>query len=227
MKKRNLLGLLGAALLATLLVTSANAQTFVASFGVQHHWRVPMVVSHYIDDYYYNYNWVHTRQIAHHGSIDYEIVLQRGGVFVELTIDTFGRVFRTVRRDYYPLNEHICGSYCGYHTNYYNAYYTACHSHSHHGHNHVKYYNRPNGYAYGHYKNHGHKQYNTYSNGHKKEYRDDRKSPSNRYPTRRGEYHKVSDRSNGRTSKGSYNSREGDSERNERRVVTTVSRKSR
>lgn len=178
----------------------SNAQSFIASFGVEHNWGVPHRVSHYINNNYYDYNWVHAKRVINHGSYNFDVVLQRGDIFLEISLDPFGNVYRTTRRDYYPLYEHICDSYCGYHTNYYQANYYTCNSHSHSGHNHVNYYNRPKGYAYGYYKNQKHHHNKNYAksnhyNGHK----NDRKSHyENRYPTRRGEYHKE------RTDKGRH-----------------------
>lgn len=135
----------------------AEAQTFVASFGVQQSWGVPISVVRYVDDFYYGYEWVHTRQIVNHGVVDFQIVLQRGPVFIEITLDRFGRAYRTVRRDYYPLDNHVCGPTCGYHANYYRSHYAVCSGHNHSGQNHVVYYKRPrvNVYRNYRYNNHG------------------------------------------------------------------------
>ncbi|MDH5367017.1 MAG: hypothetical protein OEW67_08530 [Cyclobacteriaceae bacterium] len=188
MKRKILLSIFAIVVIAS----SSNAQTFIASFGIEQSWGVPHRVSHYIDNHYYGYNWVHAKRVAHHGSYNFEVVLQRGDVFIEVSLDPFGNVYRTVRRDYYPLYEHVCGSYCGYHTNYYQANYYTCNSHSHSGHNHVNYYHQPKGYAYGYYKNQKHHHGNHYSkSNHYSNHKEDRKSNYNdRYPTRRGEYHK-------------------------------------
>lgn len=154
MKRKILLSVLGAVVIVGLSNQQVNAQTFIASFGVEQSWGVPVGVANYIDDYYYGYEWVHTRRVVRHGMVDFEVIMQRGPVFVVITMDRYGRVYRTVNRDYYPLNEHVCGAYCGYHNNYYRNHYVVCTGHTHYGHNHVNYYSRPRGNAYGYYKNH-------------------------------------------------------------------------
>ena len=178
------------------IATGSKAQTFVASFGVEHYWNVPHGVVSYVDNRYYDYDWVHTRRTVRYGGVvEFDLILQRGDVFVEISIDNFGRIIRTTHRNYYPLNSHVCDSYCGYHANYYNTYYASCHSHSHQGHNHVTYYRQPQGYAYGHYRsheNHG-KVYqhhnNRYQEDRRNDYRDSRKVYADDYPNRRGTYY--------------------------------------
>lgn len=189
MKRKILRSVLGAILIIGLSNQKADAQSFVASFGVQQTWGVPISVVHYVDDYYYGYEWVHTRQIVRHGVIDFQVILQRGPVFIEITLDRFGRVYRTVRRDYYPLVNHVCGPSCGYHVKYYRTHYAACSGHSHHGHNHVVYYKRPRGNAYGYYK----------------------KDNPHMYRNDRGEDHRRDESWNGSPKGGKYNDgRRGD-----------------
>ena len=189
-----------------LLVSSANAQTFVASFGVEHTWNVPRSVTYYIDDYYYDYDWVHARRYMHHGFVNYEVVLQRGPFFIEIAFDGYGQVIRRIRRDYYPLANHVCSSFCGYHANYYRVNYRTCHSHNHHGHNHVAYYNRPRGNAYGYYKNGNH---NHRNQSRHYDHRDDRR----RYDygnsnSRRDTYYDHSrNQNNGRSETRDYGNR--------------------
>ena len=157
-------------------MSTANAQTFIASFGVQHNWAVPHRVSHYINDHYYEYNWVHTRKVEYHGRVNFEIILQRGNIFIEVTLDPFGNVYKTVRRDYSPLYSHECGSYCGYHSNYYNAYYLTLNRHSHY-YCRVNHTHKPNKYAYGRYNTNGNNRHgNHFNKGHKNEYRKEHKT---------------------------------------------------
>ncbi|MBL3658553.1 hypothetical protein [Fulvivirga sediminis] len=120
---------------------SSQAQQFIASFGAQHSWGVPSVVTHVVYDNYHGYEWVHTKRHYLHGQLFFDVVLQQSNYFIELRVDNFGHVVRREYVDYYPLHDHICSSHCGYYSNYYNSHYTACHDHHHHGHNHVVYVN--------------------------------------------------------------------------------------
>ncbi|UII27047.1 hypothetical protein LVD15_01020 [Fulvivirga maritima] len=133
--------LLIAVLMTGVSLHSSQAQRFIASFGVQHSWGVPTVVSHVVYDNYHGYEWVHTKRHYLHGQLFFDVVLQQSNYFIELRVDNFGHVVRREYVDYYPLHDHICGSYCGYYSNYYNSHYSACHDHHHHGHNHVVYVN--------------------------------------------------------------------------------------
>lgn len=222
MKKKILLGLKGAIFLILLLVSTASAQTFIASFGVQQEWGVPLRVSHYIEDHFYGYNWVHARKVVHHGSINFEVILQRGNVYLEVTFNPFGHIHRTVRRDYYPLYGHVCSNHCGYHSNYYNAYYVSINRHRHHSY--VKYYHRPKGHTYGHYNSIGSSHYTKgYKNKHPKGHKS-----YNGYSSRKGESH-YENKSNGRSngSRDTYNrqnrNRTGNSNINGRKGTTTAS----
>lgn len=136
-----------------------EAQHFTASFGVTHSWDVPVHVTRVISHDYYGYDVVHATQIRRGGGLFFDLVLQRGDVFVEVNVRHDGYVIDRVYHDYYPLHEHVCSNYCGYHTTYYRSHYRTCNSHSHHGHNHVVYVNRPVGHGHGHGHGHG--------NGHK------------------------------------------------------------
>lgn len=218
MKKKILLSLF-----AIMVIASASqAQTFIASFGTGLSWGVPHRVSHFVEHNYSNYNCVHAKRVAFHGGYNFEVVLQRGDIYIELNLDPFGNVIRSVRRDYYPLYDHICGGQCGYHANYYQAFYSSCNSHSHHGHNHINYYYN-NGYAHRQYNNNGNA-YGHYKNKHnyytEEESRSDNKdvrrvSYENSYPTRRGELHNERDNDRGRKesgySRGSSNQSNGNS----------------
>lgn len=190
-----------------------EAQHFTASFGVTHSWDVPMRVTRVIGHDYYGYDMVHATQIRRHGGLFFDVVLQRGDVFVEVSITHHGHIIRSVSRNYYPLHDHVCSNYCGYHSNYYNTYYRDCHSHNHHGHNHVVYVNRPHGHGHGHGHGnghgHGHKSHYVYkgdsyhhnnysSDTHNSRKNDHKHDRDNNYRERRGTYHEEKKHSNGR-----------------------------
>jgi len=182
MKKIILLIAIGAFFISS----KSEAQHFIASFGTQHHWNVPQRVSYTVSHDYYGYNWVHAKRIVRGGNIYFDVLLQRGDVFVEVNIGARGRIFGRTYFNNYPLRQHVCNSYCGFHSNYYNTYRATCSSHYHHGHNHVVY--RPNryvtrhnhvkGHKYGHYKKH-----NNHWKGNKGNNR------VNRTPVRRDRYY--------------------------------------
>ncbi|MCB0497104.1 MAG: hypothetical protein KDC79_13275 [Cyclobacteriaceae bacterium] len=165
MKRKILLSVLGAILFIGASNQRADAQTFIASFGVQQSWGVPIDVVHYIDDHYYGYKWVHTRQVVRHGMVDFVVIMQRGPVFFEITFDRFGRIYRTVRLNNYPLHNHVCDAYCGYHTNYYKTNYVVVHT------NRKRAYYRPQWNGYGHYEHNKHYSDHKYKDGDR---RDDR-----------------------------------------------------
>ena len=216
MKKKILQLLMGAIFLMLLLVSTANAQTFIASFGVQQNWGVPYRVSHYIDNNYYDYKWVHAREVVHHGNVEFEVILQRRNVYLQVTLDRFGHVYKTVRRDYYPLYNHECSDYCGFHSNYYVAYRSSFNNHDHDRYD--SHYYKPRGNAYGHYKNHGNG-YNKHGN----------KGHGNGYNAH-GDYNNG-DRGHGRSegSREGYKNRDGNGagkpNNNGRQPVTSSSRR--
>lgn len=175
MKKIILLFAIGAFFLSA---KSAEAQQFVASFGSYHNWDIPSTVYHTVYHDYRNFDIVHARRVPRAGQLYFDVILQRGDVFIEVHIGASGHVFNRVYYDYYPLNQHVCSAYCGYHANYYTVNRVVCNSHHHHGHNHVLYRNQvPRGNAYGYYKN---------GKGHHKHH-----SVNNNvyYPDRRDRYH--------------------------------------
>ncbi|TRX58299.1 hypothetical protein FNH22_14670 [Fulvivirga sp. M361] len=130
-------------LIVVALITGVSfqspAQHFIASFGIEHSWGVPVHTRTVIYDSYYDHDWVHTRRVVRHGRVFFDVVLQRGNSFIELHIGSEGHIYNTYYRDYYPLHDHVCSYSCGYHPTYYRSHYNGCHSHNHHGHNHVVY----------------------------------------------------------------------------------------
>ncbi|MEQ9167838.1 MAG: hypothetical protein RLO12_16375 [Fulvivirga sp.] len=173
-----------------------NAQHFTTSFGFELGWGIPNRVQTIISHDYYGYDMVHAARVARVGVDYFDVVLQRGDVFIQVTVRNDGFISRrTVYQDY-PLYNHVCSHSCGYHNNYYTTYRNVCTSHHHHGHNHVTYvknkhyYNGPGhhgkGYAYGHNKTgKNHDKYN------KSQWSDQGDSYS-----RRDRYHDESRRSN-------------------------------
>ncbi|MEQ8924899.1 MAG: hypothetical protein RLO81_03745 [Fulvivirga sp.] len=150
--------------LAVGLSSIVNAQYFVTSFGVELGWNLPNRVHNVVYNNYYGYDIVHASRVSNFGVRYFEIILQRGDVFVEVSVRNDGWINRRVVRYNYPLVNHVCGSVCGFHSNYYTTYYNHCNSHFHNGHNHVVYVNnrRPQhvhdnspgkGHKHGHYKN--------------------------------------------------------------------------
>ena len=150
--------------LVSVLAIGVQAQHFVTSFGMELGWNIPTRVRTVVQHHYHDYHVVHATRAPRLGFDYFDLVLQRGDVFVEVSVRNDGYVAnRHVRYDY-PLYDHVCGGTCGYHADYYTTYYTTCHGHNHHGHNHVVYncsqpyygHRHPRGNAYGYYKNHGH-----------------------------------------------------------------------
>lgn len=220
MKKKILLLAIGAFLLSI----KSEAQHFVASFGAQVEWGVPNRVEYTIGHDYYGYNWVHATRTVRNGYTYFDVLLQRGDVFVEVNVGHNGRIMGRTYFDYYPLNGHVCNGYCGYHANYYASHRVACNSHHHHGHNHVVYksaytqvYHAPKGHAHGYHKKHyNHKNRVVYTRNtepvrrgryyNDARNRQDRDHGKGHYKARskdRNEYNKRSERSNSRE----YNSR--------------------
>ena len=155
--------------IAVSFTSLVNAQNFVTSFGVQLGWNLPTRVNTVVYHDYYGYDVVHATRVSRFGVGYFDLILQRGDIFVEVSVRNDGWVDRRVVRYDYPLASHVCGSVCGYHSTYYTTYYNNCSGHSHHGHNHVVYVNnrKPHhvhgnnhpgkGHAYGHNKDHKNK----------------------------------------------------------------------
>lgn len=139
-----------------------NAQHFTTSFGFELGWGIPNRVQTVISHDYYGYDMVHASRVARVGIDYFDVVLQRGDIFVQVTVRNDGYISRrTVYQDY-PLYDHVCSHSCGYHNTYYVSHRNTCNSHHHSGHNHVVYVNNKHyngsghhgkGHAYGHYKN--------------------------------------------------------------------------
>ena len=150
------------ALGAFTFINKGQAQGFHTSFGFEQSWGMPSEVYWTIDHQYRNYNLVHTKRFYDDGRLFFDVVLQRGDVFVNVSIGPNGRIYRSAYRYDYPFRSHVCNGYCGFHRNYYLSYRVACHSHHHHGHNHVIY--RPTvvyrrfdkGYHHGYNKGYAH-----------------------------------------------------------------------
>lgn len=156
MKKAILLTVFSVFLLAS--KSEAQGFGFVTSFGVTQQWDVPYEVYYSIDNYYLGYNWVHAqRAYNNQGRLFFDVTLQRGEVFVRVSLDRYGRIFNRAISYSYPLNNHVCNSFCGFHSNFYVNNRNVCSGHNHYGHNHVNYrpvviYQQPKGHAYGYHK---------------------------------------------------------------------------
>ncbi|MDX1627806.1 MAG: hypothetical protein R3345_03850 [Fulvivirga sp.] len=174
-----------------------KAQHFIASFGSYHHWDVTSDIRYSIAHNYYGYDWVHANRIVRGGHVYFDVLLQRGDVFVEVNVGVNGRIYGRTFFDAYPLRNHVCSGHCGYHRTYYSTYRVACSSHHHHGHNHIVYRptyrhehrydhrrNHPRGNAYGYYKNKKHHKHGNHVHDEKHYTRYD-----NDYPQRRGRYY--------------------------------------
>ena len=185
-----------------------NTQHFIASFGIESSWDIPVHVSHVVYDDYYGYEWVHATRVVRRGSLFFEVVLQRGNVFVELHIGPHGHVYRTRHWDHYPFHDHVCSHTCGYHPTYYRTYYNACHSHHHRGHNHVVYrrnvHVRKNVHVHNHHKTvvvnkHYHSDANRRVHRRTHRHRVDQGRVQRRsQPQRRGTYHSTKQSRSGR-----------------------------
>lgn len=161
MKKVVLLSVLG----VIFLVAKSDAQRFVASFGVTHQWGMPYEVYHTLEHDFWGYDVVHASRISNRRADYFEVVLQRGDVFVRVNVGFGGQIMRTVTSYNYPLVNHICTDYCGFHSDFYNRNNQVCRSNHHHGHNHVVY--APVVYNSGHHHGNGHNHYNNGNhNGH-------------------------------------------------------------
>ena len=177
--------------LVALLSVEGKSQTFITSFGVQLGWNIPTRVETVIYHDYINYNVVHATRVVRYGITYFDLVLQQGDIFVEVSVRNDGFIYRRNVVYEYPFYNHVCGSSCGYHSVYYSAFYNDCSGHSHHGHNHVIYNRRGrdryvgygyygnrrvvyndhahgNGHGYGHSHGNGHGVGHSHGNGHGK-----------------------------------------------------------
>ena len=202
--------------LMTAVSFSGNSQRFYASFGVQHNWGVPLYVSNVVYDNYYGYDWVHATRVVNNGRPFYDIVLQRGNLFLEVRIGRQGFIRRTRHWDAYPFVDHVCSDACGFHGGFYRN-------------NYVVYNNRRYGYRYRgsntliinnhnvnnkRHHNHG-KQYGHNRSGDNKHHihnrqsnsKVNRRAVSNGYPERRGTYY-SSNKTRGRVDHGKRSSYE-------------------
>ena len=118
--------------LIILLTISAKAQYFYTSYGYAQTWQIPNYIEHTIYNDYYGYEVAHVKRHVHHGYTNFDVLLTRGNLFLEVRFDRFGNVYRTVRHDYFPLAAHHCSAHCGYHKVYYQTYYP---QHQHHYYN--------------------------------------------------------------------------------------------
>ena len=152
MKKiRNIGLILG---LIILISTNGNAQYYYTSYGYAQDWYLPSFVQHTIYDNYYGYEIAHVQRYTRHGYQNFNVLLHRNGWYVELRLDSYGHIYKTVRHRYnYPLMSHNCTGHCGYHKTYYQTYYPKYH-HKHNHHNKIVYVNT----------HHGHN--GTYNNNH-------------------------------------------------------------
>ncbi|MEQ8469923.1 MAG: hypothetical protein RIC35_01990 [Marinoscillum sp.] len=205
-----------------LLATKSEAQRFITSFGVTHSWGMPYEVVHAIEHDYWGYDVVHTSRIVQRGKVFFDVVLQRGDVFVSVNLGSNGRIYRRAVTYDYPFHNHVCSDFCGYRDVYYSTHTGVCNSHHHHGHNHVVY-SRPvnyygSGYAYGHYKQ-GYKKGKKNSNyGYGNNSRD--RNDNSRLNSRDS---KSSSRIAERRDSPSYNSRSGSSSGSTRATSSTSS----
>lgn len=110
-------------LIPLFLHQESKAQHFIASFGVQHSWNVPLAITGQIYDHFYDYNWIHADRVWTPRGDDFFIVLQRNNLFVEVEIGWDGFIRHVEYFDYYPLNQHVCDDFCGFHQPFYNTFY--------------------------------------------------------------------------------------------------------
>jgi len=157
MKKIGVTGLMIG--LIILLTVSAKAQYFYTSYGYAQTWQLPNYIEHTIYNDYYGYEVAHVERHEHYGYTNFDVLLNRGNLFLEVRFDRFGSVYRTVNYDYFPLTAHNCTIHCGYHKVYYQTYYPQ-HHHQYYNpysttvfvtktepyhHNHTQVYVHPNG----------------------------------------------------------------------------------
>jgi len=127
MKKIRVTGLMIG--LIILLTVSAKAQYFYTSYGYAQTWQLPNYIEQTIYNDYYGYEVAHVERHVHYGYTNFDVLLTRGNLFLEVRFNRFGSVYRTVRYDYFPLAAHNCSMHCGYHKVYYQTYYPKHHHH--------------------------------------------------------------------------------------------------
>ncbi len=113
--------------LVILISANSNAQYYYTSFGYANSWNVPSYVEYSIYNNYYGYDIAHVQRYAHPGYTNYNVLLHRNGVFVEVRYNRYGNIYKTIRYNHYPLMAHVCTYQCGYHHNYYTTYYPTYH----------------------------------------------------------------------------------------------------
>ena len=114
--------------LIILLSTTTKAQDYYTSYGYAQNWYLPDYVQYSITNHYDGYDIAHVQRYLNHGYTNFNVLLHRNGWFVELRVDNYGHIYKTIRhRWHYPLTSHVCTAYCGYHQVYYTNYYPKYH----------------------------------------------------------------------------------------------------
>ncbi|MEH0157035.1 hypothetical protein V6R21_23140 [Limibacter armeniacum] len=113
---RHLITLLAAIMFLPL---ASNAQRYMRDDGGYNDWRMPNNVFTSISYEYRGYDVIHARRVDTRSNVSFDVVLQKGDVYFEVSVGNDGRIYRRQRRTYSPLRDHHCSHHCGYHEVYY------------------------------------------------------------------------------------------------------------
>ncbi|MFT6867709.1 MAG: hypothetical protein ACJA08_002553 [Cyclobacteriaceae bacterium] len=100
-------------------ISAINAQHFVSSCGVIQSFQMPHEVYNSVNYHYHGYDVIHSSMVRGRQASYFQIVLQRGNTFVQLNVDSRGRINQRMVQNYNPIAQHICNNGCGYNANYY------------------------------------------------------------------------------------------------------------
>ncbi len=134
MKKMRIAGLMAG--LIILFTANARAQYYYTTYGYAQEWQLPSHVEHIIYNDYYGYEVAHVERHRHYEYTNFDVLLYRNGLYLEVRFDRFGTVYKTVSYNNFPLRAHECTGHCGYHRVFYNqTFYPQYGAYYHHGHN--------------------------------------------------------------------------------------------
>ena len=79
-----------------------------------HRHELPKRVIVRLSDRYHHFDLIHTRRIRHRGHLSFELILQHGNRFLEVSISERGRIYGEVSYRRFPLIDHYCDDLCSF-----------------------------------------------------------------------------------------------------------------
>lgn len=108
-------------ILTVLLSTTVNQNLKAKNSGsggsalpLHHSFELPSAVVVSLSNHFGHFDLIHTKRTHRRNRLQFDMVIQHGSNYIEVSVGDNGRYYGETYYDYYPLGNHYCDEYCSF-----------------------------------------------------------------------------------------------------------------